>query len=85
VGTRRSPPRGGHVLGSALVALAIEEAGERRRLLFTGDLGRAELPLLDAPEVVSGVQVLLMESTYGDRDHPSVAELDAELGRQRAG
>jgi metallo-beta-lactamase family protein len=71
----------GHVLGSALVALDIEEDGRRRRLLFTGDLGRAELPLLDSPEVVSGVQVLLMESTYGDRDHPSIDALDAELAR----
>jgi len=71
----------GHVLGSALVALDVEEEGDRRRLLFTGDLGRAELPLLDSPEVVSGVQALIMESTYGDRDHPSVDELDAELGR----
>jgi metallo-beta-lactamase family protein len=71
----------GHVLGSALVALDIEEAGSRRRLLFTGDLGRAELPLLDSPEIVSGVHTLLMESTYGDRDHPSVEALDAELGR----
>jgi metallo-beta-lactamase family protein len=71
----------GHVLGSALVVLDIEDAGKRRRLLFTGDLGRAELPLLDSPEIVPGVQVLLMESTYGDRDHPSVDALDAELAR----
>lgn len=71
----------GHVLGSALVALDAEEKGTRRRILFTGDLGRAELPLLESPEIVPGVQVLLMESTYGDRDHPSVDELDAELAR----
>lgn len=71
----------GHVLGSALVALDVAEGAERRRVLFTGDLGRTELPLLDSPEVVPGVQVLLMESTYGDRDHPSVDELDAELAR----
>ncbi|MEY4543977.1 MAG: hypothetical protein RL685_172 [Pseudomonadota bacterium] len=69
----------GHVLGSALVALDLEEAGKKVRLLFTGDLGRAELPLLDSPEVVSGVDVLLMESTYGDRQHPDIATLDAEL------
>ena len=71
----------GHVLGSALVALDIEEAGRRRRLLFTGDLGREELPLLRSPEVVSGVQVLMMESTYGDRNHPDIASVDAELGQ----
>jgi metallo-beta-lactamase family protein len=71
----------GHVLGSALVALDVEEGGSRRRLLFTGDLGRAELPLLGSPEIVAGVHTVLMESTYGDRDHPSVDALDAELGR----
>jgi metallo-beta-lactamase family protein len=71
----------GHVLGSALVVLDIEEAGRKRRLLFTGDLGRAELPLLGPPEVVSNVDCLMMESTYGDRDHPDIAAVDAELGR----
>jgi metallo-beta-lactamase family protein len=70
----------GHVLGSALVALDLEESGKSTRLLFTGDLGRAELPLLDSPEIVSGVDVLLMESTYGDRRHADIATLDAELG-----
>jgi len=70
----------GHVLGSALVALELEESGKRARLLFTGDLGRAELPLLDSPEIVSGVDVLMMESTYGDRLHPDIATLDAQLG-----
>jgi metallo-beta-lactamase family protein len=71
----------GHVLGSALVALDIEEAGRKRRLLFTGDLGRAELPLLGTPEIVPNVDCLMMESTYGDRDHPNIAAVDAELGR----
>jgi metallo-beta-lactamase family protein len=71
----------GHVLGSALVSLDVEEGGRRVRLLFTGDLGRTELPLLGPPEVVSDVDVLLMESTYGDRQHPPTAELDAELGQ----
>ncbi len=70
----------GHVLGSAQVALDLEEKGRRLRLLFTGDLGRAELPLLGSPEIVGGVDVLMMESTYGDRRHPDIATLDAELG-----
>jgi metallo-beta-lactamase family protein len=69
----------GHVLGSALVALDLEEQGRKVRLLFTGDLGREQLPLLNAPEVVRCVDVLLMESTYGDRQHPDIATLDAEL------
>ena len=70
----------GHVLGSALVALDLQEGSRKVRLVFTGDLGRAELPLLRSPEVVSGANVLLMESTYGDRRHPDINALDAELG-----
>jgi len=71
----------GHVLGSALVQLDLEERGKRVRFLFTGDLGREELPLLRSPEVVSGVDTLLMESTYGDRAHPHVADTEDQLGR----
>src|SRR5690606_14895402 len=65
---------------SALVQLDLEERGRRLRLLYTGDLGRHELPLLEAPEVVSGVDVLVMESTYGDRTHPPIGHLDERLG-----
>jgi len=62
----------GHVLGSALCAFDVTENGQTKRILFTGDLGRAELPLLRSPEVVPGANILLMESTYGDRDHPNI-------------
>ncbi len=70
----------GHVLGSALVELELEENGRMVRLLFTGDLGREELPLMQTPEVVSGVDVMLMESTYGNREHDDIRELDQQLG-----
>lgn len=69
----------GHVLGSALVQLDITERGRRFRLLYTGDLGRAELPLLEPPDIPEGIDLLLMESTYGDRLHPDIATVDAEL------
>jgi metallo-beta-lactamase family protein len=69
----------GHVLGSALVQLDLSERGRQVRLLFTGDLGRAELPLLQSPETVESVNMLLMESTYGDRLHPDIATMDDEL------
>jgi metallo-beta-lactamase family protein len=68
-----------HVLGSALVCLDLQEGQERKRFLFTGDLGREELPLLNPPEHVPDVNFLLMESTYGDRLHGPLAELDARL------
>ena len=71
----------GHVLGSALVSLELEERGRKLHFLFTGDLGREELPLLDSPEIVSGVEFLLTESTYGDRLHGDVAALDERLAQ----
>jgi metallo-beta-lactamase family protein len=70
----------GHVLGSALVQLDLEERGKRTRLVFTGDLGRAELPLLESPDHVPDVDCLLMESTYGDRLHPDIEGTDDQLG-----
>lgn len=69
----------GHVLGSALVQLDMTERGRHRRLLFTGDLGREELPLLEAPDVVPDVDVLISESTYGDRIHPDYDTIDVRL------
>ena len=59
----------GHILGSALTVLDIEEAGRRFRVCFTGDLGRKGLPIIRDPEVVPDVDYLITESTYGDREH----------------
>ncbi|MDH5674868.1 MAG: MBL fold metallo-hydrolase [Myxococcales bacterium] len=70
----------GHVLGSALVQLDLREQGRSLRLLFTGDLGREELPLLSDPEIVKDVDFLITESTYGDRLHPEISEMDDQLG-----
>jgi metallo-beta-lactamase family protein len=70
----------GHVLGSALVELELCERGKQTRLLYTGDLGREELPLLQSPELVAGVDFLLMESTYGDQSHPDITAIDDQLG-----
>jgi metallo-beta-lactamase family protein len=69
----------GHVLGSAIVVLDIEDEGVTTRLAFTGDLGRHHLPILRDPEVPSRVECLLTESTYGDRLHGSVERLGPDL------
>jgi metallo-beta-lactamase family protein len=78
----------GHILGSSLVVLDVEEAGARRRLVFTGDVGNWPAPLLRDPEPLDQADVLLLESTYGDRDHrtrgDTVAELAGILARARA-
>ncbi len=71
----------GHVLGSAIVVLDIEDAGRTTRLAFTGDLGRPHLPILRDPQVPEGVDCLLTESTYGDRLHGPIAETSEELAR----
>ena len=64
----------GHILGSAIVVLDVAEPGARRRLVFCGDLGHAPAPLLRDPEHPGEADVLLLESTYGDRDHRPQAE-----------
>jgi metallo-beta-lactamase family protein len=69
----------GHILGSALCALDIEEESRTRRLLFTGDLGRAGLPILRDPQTVPDVDFLITESTYGARLHGTVAEAEERL------
>lgn len=63
----------GHVLGSAIVVLDIDDDGSPLRLAFTGDLGHAGLPLLRAPETPTGAHILVTESTYGDRTHAPLA------------
>lgn len=65
----------GHILGSAAVALDIEEKGRKIRFWFSGDIGRFKLPLLRDPVLPDPTDYLLMESTYGDKKHndPSMA------------
>ena len=68
-GVRASFVEAGHILGSAGVVLDLEENGQRRRLMFSGDIGRSELPLLKDPVLPEDVDYLIMECTYGDRNH----------------
>lgn len=71
----------GHVLGSAICVLDIDDVGETKRMAFTGDLGRLEMPLLRDPEIPTGVQLLMMESTYGNRDHAKIRDMDGALAK----
>ncbi len=59
----------GHILGSSIVELFIEENGGEKKLVFSGDLGNSYAALLRDPELVEQADVLLLESTYGDRNH----------------
>jgi metallo-beta-lactamase family protein len=69
----------GHILGSAAAVLDIEEKGKRKRLWFSGDIGRRDLPLIRDPELPEEADYLLMESTYGDKAHRDPAVAFAEL------
>jgi len=60
----------GHILGSAMVLLESVENGRTVRLLFSGDLGQPGLPIVRDPAPMPPADVLLLESTYGDRLHP---------------
>lgn len=71
----------GHILGSAWVQLSIDDGGKVTRLSFSGDVGRYVDRLLPDPWGLRDCDVLVMESTYGDRDHPEATEAqDAFLG-----
>ncbi len=69
----------GHILGSAFVQLDIRENGSARRLFFTGDMGRRNMPILKDPYVEHGVDLLITESTYGNRVHPTKEDVKARL------
>ncbi len=70
----------GHILGSALVQLDIRaDRGRRHRLLFSGDLGQPDQPILRHYEYPTGADILLIESTYADRYHPSADDVEMRL------
>lgn len=76
----------GHILGSAGVTLTITEktateGTQKRRLGFSGDIGRSHVPILRDPEPLRDLDALIMESTYGDRNHSVAADVAEELAR----
>ncbi|WP_278400606.1 MBL fold metallo-hydrolase RNA specificity domain-containing protein [Stutzerimonas kunmingensis] len=74
--------RAGHVLGSAYVEVDIRRPGQaRRRVLFSGDLGAPHAPLLRPPQVAAGADVVVLESTYGDRQHEDRTQRRQRLKR----
>ena len=67
----------GHILGSCWLELTITENGKQMVIVFSGDVGRYDQPILNDPTPPSRADFLLCESTYGDRDHPSGSVADA--------
>ena len=72
----------GHILGSALVQLDVRsDHGHRHRILFSGDLGQPNQPILRHYEYPSGADILIVESTYADKFHPSADDVELRLER----
>lgn len=69
----------GHILGSAIIELWIKENGEEEKLVFTGDLGMKNKPILRNPEIVEECDYLIIESTYGNRLHEEVEKRTDKL------
>lgn len=70
----------GHILGSGIVELIVFENGKEKRLVFSGDLGRKNLPILRDPQIPKdGADYLIIESTYGNRYHRSIGEVNDRL------
>lgn len=69
----------GHMLGSAICSLDIEENGEHKRIAYTGDVGRAESHILRSPEPFPQCDYLICESTYGNRLHDDELVSEEEL------
>jgi metallo-beta-lactamase family protein len=59
----------GHILGSAVIEVTVKVADGERKILFSGDVGRYNTPILKDPEPLSDADYVLIESTYGNRDH----------------
>jgi metallo-beta-lactamase family protein len=69
----------GHMLGSTCVLIEAVEKGQKVRLLFSGDVGRKNLPIIKDPDPAPAADYLIMESTYGDRLHSPMGDVKAKL------
>lgn len=78
-GVRVTFGNAGHILGSAWVLLEVSDQGQQKRLLFSGDLGNREKPILNPPSPAPQADYVITESTYGNRTHKSLADSVEEL------
>jgi metallo-beta-lactamase family protein len=69
----------GHILGSSIIELWLEDNSVERKLVFSGDLGRPGMPILNDPALIKRADLVVMESTYGDRCHRSWDDTRTEI------
>ncbi|MDP2916935.1 MAG: MBL fold metallo-hydrolase [Dehalococcoidia bacterium] len=71
----------GHILGSAITVMVLDDGGKDVSICYTGDLGRKDLPIIRDPAVVNDADVLIIESTYGERLHGDIRAVREKLAR----
>jgi len=71
----------GHVLGSAMIKVTVNQDGEQRTIVFSGDVGQWDKPILRDPSVFSEIDYILVESTYGDRLHDDLLDIEDSLAK----
>ena len=71
----------GHILGSAMLDVRLGEGDKQKRIIFSGDIGQQDKPLLHDPSVFDLADYVVMESTYGDRDHEDGGDVQQQLER----
>lgn len=69
----------GHILGSSIIEMWFKDEGDTTKLVFSGDIGMKEKPLLNDPEIIEKADYLIIESTYGNRLHEKVEQRIEEL------
>lgn len=71
----------GHMLGSGSIEMTVREAGSRKVIVFSGDVGQKNWPILRDPETLSTADLVFLESTYGDREHRTLNETVAQFSQ----
>ncbi len=69
----------GHILGSASIEVIATENGVQRKFLFSGDIGQWDRPLMNDPATIADADFVIMESTYGDRDHKEAGDVEEQM------
>ncbi len=69
----------GHILGSAMLEVIVAEQGVTRRVIFSGDIGQWNKPLIRDPSLFESADYVVMESTYGDRNHEDGGDVETQL------
>ena len=71
----------GHILGSAMIEIVFQDENGSRNIIFSGDIGQFDTPLLNDPTVFDQADYVVMESTYGDRNHDNLQDIDDKLSK----